>query len=386
MKPELVYVVLLFALFVVPKFLLRLRIPTAITEISLGVGAGLGLGWFQHDTTIILLASLGIISLFLFAGLEVDIRILARQRGVLLQHLLLRAVLLFGGTWLAVWALGLGTRNAVLLSLALFTPSTGFILSSLPSLKFTKDEAIWVKTKAISTEMLALAVLFAVTQSATLPRLGLATLGLVAVIAILPLVFRGFAATIARYAPHSEFAFLLMLAVICGYATHELGVYYLVGAFVVGWAAGRFREGTPKAASEELFRSVELFASFFVPFYFFAAGLHLKAENFSPQALLFGAAFLAIGVPIRVFSVVVHRRLVIHESSAQGWRIGLSLSPTLVFCLVLAEIMRENHGIAPEIYGGLVIYALASSLVPVLLLRARPPESDASILDPPDII
>ena len=386
MKPELVYVILLFALFVVPRFLLRFRIPTAITEISLGVGAGLGLGWFQHDTTIMLLASLGIIALFLFAGLEVDLRTLASQRSVLLQHLLLRGVLLIGGTWLAGWMLGLGPRNSVLLSLALFTPSTGFILSSLPSLKFSKEEAIWVKTKAISTEMLGLAVLFAVTQSATLPRLGLATLGLVAVIAILPLIFRGFAATIARYAPHSEFAFLLMLAVVCGYATRELGVYYLVGAFVVGWAAGRFREGTPKAASEELFRSVELFASFFVPFYFFAAGLHLKAENFSTSAFLYGAAFLAVGVPIRIFAVVLHRRLVLRESTAQGWRIGLSLSPTLVFCLVLAEIMRDNHGLAPELYGGLIIYALASSLVPILLLRAQPAESDASILDPPKII
>jgi Kef-type K+ transport system membrane component KefB len=215
--------------------------------------------------------------------------------------------------------------------------------------------------------------------------MGLATLGLAAVIAILPLIFRGFAATIAKYAPHSEFAFLLMLAVVCGYATRELGVYYLVGAFVVGWAAGRFREGTPKAASEELFRSVELFASFFVPFYFFAAGLHLKPENFSPVALLYGAIFLAVGVPVRVFAVVLHRRLVIRETASHSWRIGLSLSPTLVFCLVLAEIMRDDHGIPPEIYGGLVIYALASSMVPLLMLRAKPPESDISLLDPPDI-
>jgi Kef-type K+ transport system membrane component KefB len=311
---------------------------------ALGVLAGLGLGWFQQDTTVTLLASLGIISLFLFAGLEVDLRILTRHRSVLVQHLLLRIVLLIGGTWLAGWILGLGPRGSVLLSLALLTPSTGFILSSLPSLGFSKEEATWVKTKAIATEILALLVLFAVTQSTTLPRLGIATLGLAAVIAILPLVFRGFAATIARYAPHSEFAFLLMLAVVCGYATHELGVYYLVGAFVVGWAAGRFRDGTPKAESEELFRSVELFASFFVPFYFFAAGLHLRPENFSPLALMYGAVFLAVGVPIRLFSIVMHRRLVIRESAAQGWRIGLSLSPTLVFCLVIAEIMRDRYG------------------------------------------
>jgi Kef-type K+ transport system membrane component KefB len=381
LKPELAYVLLLFALFVVPKALLRLRVPTAATEVALGAAAGMGLGWFQHDTTVTLLASLGIISLFLFAGLEVDARSLALRRAVLLQHLGIAALLLVGGAWAAARWLGLEPRSAALLSLALFTPSTGFILSSLASMGFDPEEAVWIKSKAIATELLALLALFAVIQSSSLPRLALATAALGGLIAVLPLVFRGFASTIARYAPRSEFAFLLMLAVVCGYATRELGVYYLVGAFVVGWAAGRFRDGAAPTSSEELFRSVELFASFFVPFYFFAAGLHLRPENFAPGAFGYGAVFLAAGVPVRALTVALHRRLVLREPLGQGMRIGLSLSPTLVFCLVLAEILRDRYAAPAELYGGLVLYALASSLVPVLTLHARPPEGDLPALE-----
>ncbi|MBK7092132.1 MAG: hypothetical protein IPH59_10520 [bacterium] len=66
-----------------------------------------------------------------------------------------------------------------------------------------------------------------------------------------------------------------MLAVVCAFVTRELGVYYLVGAFVAGVAAQRFREELPAMASEQMLHAVELFASVFVPFYFFNAGLHL---------------------------------------------------------------------------------------------------------------
>jgi Kef-type K+ transport system membrane component KefB len=170
LKPELAYVLLLFALFVVPKLLLRFRVPTAATEVALGAAAGMGLGWFQHDTTVTLLASLGIISLFLFAGLEVDVQALARHRAVLLQHLGIAALFLVAGAWVAARWLGFEPRSAALLSLAILTPSTGFILSSVGSMGFGPNEVVWIKSKTIATELLALLALFAVIQSSSLSR------------------------------------------------------------------------------------------------------------------------------------------------------------------------------------------------------------------------
>ena len=64
-----------------------------------------------------------------------------------------------------------------------------------------------------------------------------------------------------------------------------VGVYYLVGAFVVGITAQRFRERLPAIASDQMLHAVEVFASFFVPFYFFSAGLHVRHEDFAGEAL-----------------------------------------------------------------------------------------------------
>lgn len=241
---DLHYLALIFGLFVVPKFLQRFRVPSTITSLALGIGAGAA-DLFTHDATVSLLASLGISSLFLFAGLEVDIQELRRGSRILVVHVLLRAALLVLGAWCAAVAFGLDLRVAGIVALALLTPSTGFILDSLRSLGLSEEAQFWTKSKAIGSELLALAALFVLLQSTSALRLVTAMAVLLLLILAIPVVFRVFAERLAPYSPRSEFAFLLMLAVVCAYATRALGVYYLVGAFLVGVAAHRFREQVP---------------------------------------------------------------------------------------------------------------------------------------------
>ena len=50
---------------------------------------------------------------------------------------------------------------------------------------------------------------------------------------------------------------------------------------VVGVTAARLRKQVPALASERLAIGIELFASFFIPFYFFKAGLSFRSEYFS---------------------------------------------------------------------------------------------------------
>jgi Kef-type K+ transport system membrane component KefB len=259
-----------------------------------------------------------------------------------------------------------------LVALALVTPSTGFILDSLGALGVTERERFWIKSKAIATELLALVVLFVTLRSATIWELAVSTLVLTALVAVLPLVFRAFARLVVPYAPKSEFAFLLMIAVLCALATRRLGVYYLVGAFVVGLTAQRFRERLPAITSEQMIHAVEMFASFFIPFYFFNAGLHLLREDFGTEALVVGAGFLVTMVPFRTALVAVHRRFALREPFRTGVRVGVSMLPTLVFTLIIAEILRERFDASPAVYGGLVVYTLANTLVPGLALRLPP--------------
>lgn len=369
---DLAHLILLFTLFVVPRMLQRFRLPQAVTSVALGVGLGLGLGWFQADQTVHLLATLGIVSLFLFAGLEVDFRELRREIRVLAQHVVIGLGALGLVTVVLGWALGLETRAATLMALALLTPSTGFILDSLPGWGLTEQQRFWVKSKAIATELVALGTLFVTMQSRSVQGLAVASLVLVALVALLPVAFRWFANMVLPWAPKSEFAFLMMVALFAAIVTRRLGVYYLVGAFIVGVAAQRFRQRLPALASEQMLHAVEVFASVFVPFYFFSAGLGLKPADFSLAALELGGAFLALAIPFRVALVAGHRRLAMGESLPVGSRVGLAMVPTLVFGLVIAGILRDVFEIPDAVFGGLIVYTLANTLLPgVMLGRPR---------------
>ncbi|HEY7026339.1 MAG TPA: cation:proton antiporter [Gemmatimonadales bacterium] len=371
---EVQYASLLFALFVFPRALQRFRLPSAITSVGLGAAAGMGLGLFRNDPTITLLSTLGIVSLFLFAGLEVDFRGLQQNGRTLLQHLAIRVILLVVVTLFVRNGFALPLQSATLMALALTTPSTGFILDSLPSLGVSDEERGWIKSKAIATELLALLVLFLALQPASVERILLAILALAAAVAALPILFRLFASWVLPYAPKSEFAFLLMVAVLTAYVTRSLGAYYLVGAFVVGLTAQQFRERMPAMASERMVHAVEVFASFFVPFYFFHAGLQFQRQDFTPIATALGLGFVAAFVPFRVLLVALHRGLSLGEPLSHGARIGIAISPTLVFTLVIAEILRQRYALSDTLFGALIVYTLVTTLLPAFILRVPPPD------------
>lgn len=371
--PEAAYVALLFVLFVVPRILQRYRIPSAVTALAFGVAAGIGLSLFQGDDTVALLSTLGIVSLFLFAGLDVDGHELRREWSPIVTYVALFLVVLALLTTIFAWLLHFDVRSSVLIALALLTPSTGFILDSLGGWGLSEQERFWIRSKAIAAEIVALSVLFIVLGSTSAARLGWSSLALLGMIALLPLIFRGFAKAILPHAPKSEFGLLMLVAAACALITHRLGVYYLVGAFVTGMVAQQSRGRLPALSSGPMLGAVESFASLFVPFYFFHAGLELHGEDFSVAALATGLGLCAVLLPLRVWLVAIHRRLRFGESWETSARVGVPMLPTTVFTLVLAEILRQQFQAPPAIFGGLIVYAVVNTLLPGFLLRGTTP-------------
>jgi Kef-type K+ transport system membrane component KefB len=368
MREELWYVVLVFALFVLPQALTRLRLPTAISSLALGAAAGLGFGLFEHDHTIWLLSVFGIVSLFLFAGLEVDLAELRERAPEVLQHLGVRVLTLAATALAASWLFPLDTRAAVIVALALLTPSTGFILSSLPEFGLSPEESRLVKMKAIAGELLALGALFVCTQSESGERLLMSGLAMSGLVVVMPVALWVFARFIMPRAPRSEFAFLLVLAVGCASATRMLGAYFLLGAFLAGMIAQRTRAYVPELVSPRIIDAIELFASFFIPFYFFHAGLELRAADFSLRALALAGALLAVVLPLRLAAIVAHRRVAFGQDLRSATRVAIALQPTLVFTLVLAGILRDQFQAPPELVGALLIYTLANTCIPGFVL------------------
>lgn len=370
---NLTYLTLLFALIVIPRALQRFRLPAPLTSFGLGMLAAVILGAGYRDPTLILLAALGISSLFLFAGLEIDVASLKRGRWPMLAHLVLRSAVLVGLTFIGVRYLEFGWKTAALLALALLTPSTGFILESLPRMGLGEEERYWVTIKAVGGEILALVVLFIVVQSDSMIQLGASTLALLGMIIGIPVMFKWLARLVIPYAPGSEFSLLVMIGLIAAYLTDELGVHYLVGAFLAGFIARLLRQRLPGLASKGNLHAIQLFASFFVPFYFFFAGMGAPAGALSWDALKLGLLLTGVVLPVRVATIWLQRRFIKGESAAGSLRVAVALTPTLIFTMVLAAILRDRFHIADSLYGALLVYAGCSTLLPSLVL-ARPPD------------
>ncbi|MGE4234191.1 MAG: cation:proton antiporter [Bacteriovoracia bacterium] len=382
---EFRYPALIFILFVFPRFLVRYGIPLAISAFALGVVSNHVFDAFIRDGTVKLLSSFGIIALFLFAGLEVDIREIRDHLRVLLEHIVIRIIALLITTAFIASIFGLNIRAASLLALALVTPSTGFILESLETSKLAQKQKFWIKTKAISVELIALFVMFVSVKSGTLTELTSSIGIMVGLVLILPLVFKFFAERIAPYAPKSEFGFLVIVATLAGMLTKKLGAYYLIGAFLVGVAARRFEESVPALSSKNTLRSIKVFASFFTPFYFFSAGLGMSKRELSLEALLLGLAAVLIIAPLRVFLVMLHRKLSLRESFTTSFPIAVSLLPNLVFGLVLAQILQDVFHIRNEIFGGLIFYTVVVTLIPPIALKLMPAKANQPRITPQEI-
>lgn len=366
---DVALLLLIFALVVLPRMVQRYRIPAPLASFGLGLAATFFIGGLAQDSTLALLSTLGIASLFLFAGLEVELSDFHRARWPLIRHIVLRAVNLALVTYGLMHYFDFSWQAGVLLSLAVLTPSAGFILDTLPALDLDDDERYWIRMKAISGELFALVVLFVVLQSGSATTLAWSSLALLAMIVALPLTLIALGRVVVPYAPGSEFSLLVMVGVISAYLTYKLGVYYLVGAFLAGFVAKLLRARMPKLASDENLHAVRMFASFFVPFYFFYQGVAVPSGAFSGDALLLGLGLTLVIVPVRLGLLWLQRRMIRGESMMTSLRVSAALTPTLIFTLVLATILRERFGISATLYGALLIYAGLATMLPSLVMR-----------------
>lgn len=364
LKSELVYLLLALGLLVLPKALQRYRLPAPITCFVLGIAVGRGIEGVADDVTLKLLSTLGISSLFLFAGLEVDFDALRKDRRPLVGHLVIQIVLLAGVAYTGMHLFGFEWQAATLLALALLTPSTGFILDTLSRLGLNDREQFSVTSKAISGELLALILMFFVLQSSSLQGFVVTTIGFALLILVLPYIFILLGRTVLPHAPGSEFSLLVMVGLIAAFITKQLGVYYLVGAFVVGLVANRLHLRMPTLASDTNLQAIRLFASFFVPFYFFSGGAHVPMGALGWQPLLLGVVISALFIPLRIGIVWLQRRLLFADNHTTSLRVSITLMPTLIFTLVLATILRERYALSDTLFGAMLVYAMLTTMLP----------------------
>ncbi len=370
-RPEIFYIGLIFALFIFPRVLERFYVPSGISAFAIGFLSLFLSEYFQvkGDPTISVLAILGISSLFLFAGLEVDLRAIYKEKRFIIFHLFTHFFILIVATLSVQYILQLSDRASILYALALTTPSAGFILDSLDSLPITDQQKFWIKTKAIAAELLALAIMFFTLQSQSWSQLAFSTIGVLGIIVLLPPLFFGFTRFIAPFAKNSEFAFFIMLAILAALITKELGAYFLVGAFIVGVSIQRFRYLFTGIHIDSHIQALKLFSTFFIPFYFFKAGTLITLNDLSVESIAVGILMAAVVTSIRVGSAILIRRLSFGESLRQSFPVSMALVPNLIFGLVLWEILCSEFGLNSLASGALLAYTACITVVPGILMK-----------------
>lgn len=375
MTSDLQYFILIAAILLIPKVLMRYGVPSGITAICLGVATGMGVEWFEGSQTLYILSTLGITSLFLFAGMEVEVPVLRKNYKFLLKSIGLSLFLIMITTVAIDYYFRLGTKASIVLALGLTTPSTGFILSSVHGYDLTNEVKDWIRNKSIAAEIVAILILFFTLQSESLDKLLLSLAVIVGMILILPYVFKVFLKKIAPFAPDSEMTFLILIAFFCGIITREIGTYYLIGAFIVGMVASQFHHFDENEQSTgKLLYSLQLFFGFFVPFYFFRAGHTISSMDFDWSGLAFGIGFLLIFIPLRYFTSFLPMRYLLNLGEREHRDVSISLLPTLIFGVVIALILKDE-GVRNDAIVGLVIYTVISSIVPALLIKRSPPKN-----------
>src|ERR1700735_2741796 len=145
-----IYLAVVFGVLVVPRALQRFRLPAPLTCFVSGIVVASLFKSLAADNVFAVVATLGIASLFLFAGLEVDLMEIRRQLPRLSGHLGVRGLFLIGAAWFAMRYLHMSWQPAALLALGLFTSSTGFILDTLPESGLNASEQTEVTISAVA--------------------------------------------------------------------------------------------------------------------------------------------------------------------------------------------------------------------------------------------
>ncbi len=368
---------LIFGLLVVPRALQRFRLPSQLTCFIFGILVAVFAHALVDENVMTTVSTFGIASLFLLAGLEVDLNEIRKQLRRLSGYLVVQVLFLLGIAWLAMRYLHMPWQPGVLLALGLLTPSNGFILDTLATSGLDPEEQSKVAIDSIAAEIMALLVLVGVSQAGSARSLAISGIVLVLLIALTPLVFLFLGKHVVPYAPGSEFSLLMMVGIICAVITQNIGVYYLIGAFVAGLVAGLLKKRMATLASQENLLAVRLFASFFVPFYFFHAGVTVPAGALVWQSLLYGLAISATIIPVRIIKVWLEARFLSRRSAKGGLRVAMALIPTLIFTLVIAGMLHSMFHISDELYGGLLVYAGITTLLPSLVLPVIKAEGPA---------
>lgn len=376
------FFVILAVIFFLPKVVNRIsKIPDALTELMIGIFLGIALpSFFFIDDMITILGTIGVVTLFVFSGMEVDTNFIGMNKKFFTEHIMLH-ILIFVAVGISIfYYLQTSPQIALLVSLALTTPSASFILSSIRTLE--KERKQWIESKALAGEITALILMVILLSLSDITRLLLSLVTLVLLITLLPIILEFLFKKLFSKLIGCEFSFIFVVTMISAFITEFVGIHFLVGAFIAGFVAKRFINDIVKDESyehcsevfgQQIIIGFGYFVLIFAPFYFFSVGLRMKSSMFSFDTLFLAVIICIIIVIVRIGIMSVHRIVRMKEKISTALSINALCIPTLVFTFVITDILLKQFLIGDMIYNVLMLYGVFTSVVgtAVLLFTIR---------------
>lgn len=366
------FLLILGLLLLIPPLTKRLLgLPLPFTQIVMGILLGpLVLNLLSADSFIALFSSLGIVTIFLLAGIDLEIDPLLRKKHALLQNLGLQMLVLLSISALIYTALDLSTQQSLLFALALVSPSASYIFSCLRTSRIHTTQKEWIISMTLTGEIAAIIIMILISKAHN-PFGVLQTFILIgALVAILPKILSFIYRRIFQSMPGSQVGIVFLLAMTSALITEHLGAHFIVGAFVAGVTARKFlgSVGLSHHGQNQIIDGIHGFIDIFAPFYFFFVGLTFTAAGFQLKPLLFGLLLSISVLGTRMLLVIAHRikSKEITETLQESVTIATFTAPTMVFTFVVAEMLRDQFMISETLYGSLIVFGVLGSFTPMI--------------------
>jgi len=363
----------------------RIGQPAVLGEMIGGIVIGVsGLRLINPaDTTIHLLAELGVILLLFVIGLETDIHALFAAARSSVAVALVGIALPFLGGYFVGKALGMTELVSVFLGAALTATSVGItarVLSDLGHLHTAESNVIL--GAAVLDDIIGLIILSVVGGLAAGGRISVAAVAWVTAVAfgfviaalgigslLTPVLIRA----VGRLRVSRALFFgCIMFAFLCAWLAAAVGSALIIGAFAAGLVLAR----TERA--KEIKREVHDAAQMFVPIFFVVVGAAVDLKTLNPLNAV-SRRFLLIGLALTAVAIG-GKFLAGYAASGRGLRksvIGAGMVPRGEVGFIFAQMGLTTGILSAGLYSSVAMMVIATTFVTPPLLRALLPARDS---------
>jgi Kef-type K+ transport system membrane component KefB len=358
----------------------RLKQPAVAGEILAGVVIGPSvLGLVAPDELTNTLAEIGVIFLLFLVGLETKPAEIFRVGGRALLVAVLGVIVPFGAGWLLLWLWGYPQIEAIFVGAAMVATSVGITARVLGQMGLINSETSRIILgAAVIDDILGLLILAVVSSLAT-GEVNYVSIGVTAGLAIgftLLIALVG-ARAVNKIRPqveklkvgHSYLVFGFSLCLVLAWVASFIGVAAIIGAFLAGMALSESTEETDMPIQ------AEAVTEFLLPFFLVNIGMQFRLDALLNR----NAALLALLVTIlAVLTKLIGCGLgALSMGFRQALRVGMGMTPRGEVGIVVAQIGLSLAVVSDEIYGVVLVMAVATTLIAppflVMLFKGETP-------------